>query len=74
MLVIYNLKAHPGVVVGAFPESGLIVCGIARTPEPFSMFPVPDVLFYIIPAITGQAQGVGNLMPEVQVKQTHYCF
>jgi len=63
MLVLYDFKAHPGIVVRTFPETRLVIGSISGTPEPFSVLVVPDIFFYIVPAIDSHIQGMRYFMP-----------
>ena len=68
------LKAHPGVVVGAFPEAGLrgvLVGGAvgADAPEPFAVVPVHDVVADVGPGGEGAVRSleVAVVFPEPEV-------
>ena len=50
-----DFEAHAAVVVGAFPESGVIVFEVdvafgIPAPIPFAVFPVDEVVLDVLPA------------------------
>ena len=74
-----DFETHAAVVVGAFPESSVIVFevdvafGIAA-PIPFTVFPVDEVVLDVLPAVQSMLQGFGVAKVLVDVEEADYGF
>ena len=74
-----DFEAHAAVVVGAFPESGVIVFEVdiafgITAPIPFAVFPVDEVALDVLPAAQSMLQGFGVAKVLVDVEETDYGF
>ena len=74
-----DFEAHAAVVVGAFPESGVIVFEVdvafwIATPIPFAIFPVDEVVLDVLPAVQSMLQGFGVAKVLVDVEEADNSF
>ena len=78
---LYDLQAHTAVVVGAFPESGLVVlavetsAGIA-TPPPFAPLIVNQMALDVVPATNGLVECalVAEVLKDIEPSDHVLCL
>src|ERR1700754_4476547 len=75
----HNFEAGSAIMIGTFPESGLILSGHGTvvcfySPIPFFVIRAADMFFYKVPAIerTLPPDGISAELPGL--KETHHCF
>lgn len=74
-----DFEAHAAVVVGAFPESGVIVFEVdialrIAAPEPFAILPVDEVFLDVLPALQAFFQSILITKILVNVKEANNGF
>lgn len=80
-LSLNDFEACPGVVVGAFPESRLVVVAVdgavgASAPVPFAVFVVDDVVEDVLPCgvCAVECLLVTEMLPEVEPSDDALCL